>query len=559
MSAQSTRFAASLPLCGGASCYGPGCRRPATARRCWARRCCCSRWRRRRPGRRRSGPSSRRACWARPRWSSLAWRPLAAGARAAQGSDGGPPRGRAAAGDGQRSAVRRRAGRAARARSARGRRVRAPGAGVPGLRRGARGAVDARQLVPLRPAARALAAALRRVRGAGRGRVALSPTIARGLRTLIHRPSLFEGAAMSTVPLVGDVRITYSYPGVHGPAAAHRRGIDRRHRRREGDARAHRDAPAAQRRAGRCCCWARPARRARSRRQLSDNTLVAELTLTEDAQLPVLAAAAVRPRRARGAQPSHDRRGRRRAAGRDPGPGRPAGAGDAAADRDRVLGQRRLRRSAPSSWSTAPAIAPSSASLLRDGGGARTVQGRTLWDPASAGLGGAERIAYRIEARDRDDVSGGPQIGKPGTSRTLYVIIQNPHESLEDRLERQRELLEKLIGDLAQRLERGAERRRRRRRALAAAMSRDARRRGVAPGAAGPADRRGSAQRHAGQGAARGARRHRRSPGAAAARGGAGAGGAQGQGDGGRPGAAGRDVRAATSPSWRTTCCCWTI
>jgi hypothetical protein len=92
---------------------------------------------------------------------------------------------------------------------------------------------------------------------------------------------------------------------------------------------------------------------------------------------------------------------------------------------------------------------------LRDGAGARTVQGRTLWDPSSAGLGGAERIAYRIEARDRDDVSGVPAgaVGKTGSSRTLYVIIQNPHASLEDRLERQRDLLEKLIGDLAQRLE----------------------------------------------------------------------------------------------------------
>ncbi len=94
--------------------------------------------------------------------------------------------------------------------------------------------------------------------------------------------------------------------------------------------------------------------------------------------------------------------------------------------------------------------------MLRDGGGARTVQGRTLWDPASAGLGSAQRIAYRIEARDRDDVSPSPArgIGKSGTSRTLYVIIQNPHESLEDRLERQRDLLEKFIVDLAQRLER---------------------------------------------------------------------------------------------------------
>src|SRR4029079_1638085 len=94
---------------------------------------------------------------------------------------------------------------------------------------------------------------------------------------------------------------------------------------------------------------------------------------------------------------------------------------------------------------------PEQRTLLRDGSGGRSVQGRTLWDPAAAGLSGAERISYRIEARDRDDVSGGPN-GKAGSSRTLYVIIQNPHESLEDRLERQRALLEKFRGDLDARL-----------------------------------------------------------------------------------------------------------
>ena len=96
--------------------------------------------------------------------------------------------------------------------------------------------------------------------------------------------------------------------------------------------------------------------------------------------------------------------------------------------------------------------------LLRDGGGARTVQGRTLWDPATAGLGSAQRIAYRIEARDRDDVSPARReaSARRGRRARCTSIIQNPHESLEDRLERQRDLLEKLIGDLADRLERGA-------------------------------------------------------------------------------------------------------
>ena len=55
----------------------------------------------------------------------------------------------------------------------------------------------------------------------------LSPTMARGLRTLVHTPSLFEGAGISDEPLVGDVRITYTYPAYTGLPPAHRRGIDR--------------------------------------------------------------------------------------------------------------------------------------------------------------------------------------------------------------------------------------------------------------------------------------------------------------------------------------------
>ena len=109
---------------------------------------------------------------------------------------------------------------------------------------GSVGAVDARQLVPLRPAGRAVAAGVAAI-AAVIAAVALSPMMSRGLRTLGHRPSLFEGAAISAVPLVGDVRITYHYPGYTAAGPAHGRRIDRRRRRGQGHARSHRDAPAA--------------------------------------------------------------------------------------------------------------------------------------------------------------------------------------------------------------------------------------------------------------------------------------------------------------------------
>ena len=317
---------------------------------------------------------------------------------------------------------------------------------------GSVGAVDARQLVPLRPAARAIAAGVAAI-GAVIAAVALSPMMARGMRTLGHRPSLFEGAAISAVPLVGDVRITYNYPGYTGLTP---RTVDGS----TGDIAAVKGT--------RVRIETHPLRTARRAllllgetgekgeiaASLSDNTLTAELTLNEDASyrfwLQPALGRAVREAR------SHHLTVEADAAPRVDilGPAdrlelatpRPIEIGYSATD-DYGVGTVELVYRAGDR--------PEQRVLLRDGGGARTVQGRTLWDPASVGLGNAERIAYRIEARDRDDVSPVPAgaIGKSGTSRTLYVIIQNPHESLEDRLERQRELLEKFIGDLAARLE----------------------------------------------------------------------------------------------------------
>ena len=321
--------------------------------------------------------------------------------------------------------------------------------------RAASAPMDARQLVPLRPAARAIAAGGRGDGGGDRGWW-LSPMVARGLRTLVHRPSLFEGAAISAVPLVGDVRITYSYPRYTGLPPAHRRRIDGRRRGGEGDARAHRDAPAARRDAARCCCWASTGEKGELAASLSGNTLIAELTLNEDASyrfwLEPPLGRAVREARSHHLTVEADAAPRVEILGPadrlELATPRPIEIGYSATD-DYGVGTVELVFRAGDR--------PEQRVLLRDGGGARTVQGRTLWDPASAGLGSAQRIAYRIEARDRDDVSPIPagSVGKAGTSRTLYVMIQNPHESLEDRLERQRDLLEKFIADLANRLERG--------------------------------------------------------------------------------------------------------
>ena len=288
--------------------------------------------------------------------------------------------------------------------------------------------------------------------------------MARGLRTLVHRPSLFEGAAISTAPLVGDVRITYSYPAYTGLPPRTVEGST-------GDVAAVKGT--------RVRIETHPLRAARKALLLLGETgekgeiggvaVGKRADRRADAdrgrELPLLAAAAARARRARGAQPSSDRRGRRAAAGRDPGPGRPAGAGDAAARSRSGTRPATTTASASSSWSTAPAIAPSSASLLRDG--ARRAHGPGAHAVGSGVGGPGRRRAHRLPdrgARSRRRVGRpGGRVGKSGSSRTLYVIIQNPHESLEDRLERQRELLEKLIGDLAKRLEHDRPGRRRRR------------------------------------------------------------------------------------------------
>ncbi len=307
--------------------------------------------------------------------------------------------------------------------------------------------ISAKQLVPLRPAAWAIGAALL----AAAGMVAAtswSSALSLGLRTLLRRPSLFEGAVVSAAPLVGDVRITYGYPAYTGLAPRTVEGST-------GDIAAVKGTHVR--------VETHPLRTARKallllgeagnkgeiQARLENGTLIAELTLTEDVAyrfwLEPPFGRAVREERSHHITAEADAPPRVEIMGPadrlELATPRPIEIGYAATD-DFGLGSVELIYRVGER--------PEQRVGLRDAGGARTAQGRTLWDPASALLGGAERIAYRIEARDRDAVSG----GKIGASRTLYVVIQNAHETLEDRLERQRDLLEKLLTDLADRLER---------------------------------------------------------------------------------------------------------
>ena len=312
---------------------------------------------------------------------------------------------------------------------------------------GALAPVAPRGLVSLGPAARALALS-GVIAAALIAAMATWPMVGRGLHTLVHRPSRFEGAAVSAVPLVGDVRVTYEYPAYTGLGARTVEGstgditaVKGTHVRIETHP-------------------LRPARRAllllgergeagEISVALSGETLTADLTLTQDGSYRFW----LEPPFGR---PIREERSHRLTAEADAPPRveilgpadrlelatpRPIEIGYSASD-DFGLGAIELVYRIGDR--------PEQRVPLRDGAGGRAVQGRTVWDPATTGLVGAERIAYRIEAHDRDQIAG----PKVGSSRTLYVVIQNPHQNLEDRLERQRDVLEKLLGDLAARLER---------------------------------------------------------------------------------------------------------
>ena len=94
---------------------------------------------------------------------------------------------------------------------------------------------------------------------------------------------------------------------------------------------------------------------------------------------------------------------------------------------------------------------PEQRTFLKDAQGARSVRGTTLFEPITAMLTPGARVAYHIEAHDRDDVSG----SKMGASRTLTLVIQNPREALDEHVEAEHAVLDKLVGTMADRIEFG--------------------------------------------------------------------------------------------------------
>jgi len=75
-------------------------------------------------------------------------------------------------------------------------------------------------------------------------------------------------------------------------------------------------------------------------------------------------------------------------------------------------------------------------------------QGRMIWDLAEVPLPPGAEVAYHLEARDNDNVRG-PNIGR---SRTYHLRVFSPRQRHEQTVARQRETAEKVLADLGGRL-----------------------------------------------------------------------------------------------------------
>ncbi|MCG5054613.1 MAG: DUF4175 domain-containing protein [Myxococcales bacterium] len=307
--------------------------------------------------------------------------------------------------------------------------------------------LDLRQVVSFRPAQRAmgLAAGAALVLAVG---IWLSPEgLLHGLGLLTRTPTLYEGAAVSDEPLVGDLVLTYHYPAYTGlpprtveGATGDVQGL--RGTRIDLDMRPLRDARRA------LLFFGENGERGPLEVAIVDGHLRASFVVAEADRYRVWLAPLL-------GRPVRERLGHRVEAAADqpptvdikapadrlelPAP-RPIEVGFAATD-DYGLGLVELVYRVGGG--------PEKRITLQDGAGSRQAQGTTTWDPSSEALVPGVQIAYRIDAHDTDTVSG----PKVGSSRTLFLVLEHPRESSDESLESQRYVLERLIGVLADRLE----------------------------------------------------------------------------------------------------------
>ncbi len=278
--------------------------------------------------------------------------------------------------------------------------------------------------------------------------VALSPdTVGRGLHLLAHRPSRFEAAIPSRDPLVADLRITYQYPAYTGLAPHVVEGST-------GDIVALRGT--------RVLLEMRPLHSTRQAllllgdsgeageipATLAAGKLSAGLIVNEDNSYRVWLSPLF-------GRPVREMRPHRIVVEADRPPEvdimAPADRLELAAPRPVEVGYSARDDYGLSRIDLVYRVnrGPEQRTPLKDAQGARAVRGTTLFEPTTAMLTPGARVAYHIEASDRDDVSG----SKLGASRTLTLVIQNPREALDEHLAAEHVVLDKLVGTLADRIE----------------------------------------------------------------------------------------------------------
>ena len=336
--------------------------------------------------------------------------------------------------------------------------------------------LDVRSLVPFRPALTAgiafggsllvlLAAAW-----------LLPATVGKGLGLLTRVPSRFEGAVVSDEPLIGDVRISYQYPaytklpprvveGSTGDIVAVR-GTQVTFETKL--LRSARDA---------MLLFGDQGENGEQRVKVTGGQLKTSLTLKESTSFRVWLAPLL-------GRPVRENRPHRIVAEADQPPRveifgpadrlelptpRPIEVGFSAGD-DYGLQSVDLVYKVDDG--------PEQRVRLKDVGGGRSAQGKTVFEPNLESSAPGVVVAYRIEARDNDAISAAQaapvkarptkpgaaakptpeakpasSTGKPGSSRTLYVVIQDPRENLDEQILRERDVLDKLLENLADRLE----------------------------------------------------------------------------------------------------------